>query len=126
MTDKAKIGSGSVEIDGERYGTDTWEYAGETFTVRELSINEGDDVAEAATGPEGKFNNRANTRMLLAKALIAPATTPDGIGKFASRKYLLVLQHFNRLNSLPEEKPTLPAGSAEPTSPASGEPLPTA
>ena len=124
MTDKKGLGAGSVEIDGERYGTFSFNHEGTKFTVRELSVDEGDDAAEASTDDKGKFNGRLNTRLLLAKSIVEPATTVDGVGKFGNRKYLAVLRQFNILNSLPVEVPTSPAGSAGPTSLDGGEPSP--
>src|SRR5690348_9515720 len=120
------LGPGSIEIDGERYGTFVFEFDGERHTVRELSVDQFDEANEAATGPEGKFNGSLQTRILLSKALVEPTKTPDQVGKFGNRKYLTVLRHFNDLNSLPPANPTPPAGSAGPTSPAGGEQLPTA
>lgn len=126
MTDKKNgLGAGSIEIDGERYATHAFDIDGTRYTVRELSVDEGDDAADASTDDKGKFNTRLNTRMLLAKSIVEPTATVGQVGKFGSRKYLAVLQQFNRLNSLPVEVPTLPAGSAEPTSPDGGEALPT-
>lgn len=118
------MGAGTVDIDGETYGTFSWMEGAEKHTVRELSVDEGDDAAEASTDDKGKFNGRLNTRLLLAKALVEPSKTPDQVGKFGNVKYLTILRHFNRLNSLPAEVPTLPAGSAGPTSLAGGEPSP--
>jgi len=119
------LGPGSVEIDGERYGTFTFEIDGARMTVREISVDEGDDAAETATGPDKQINGRLNSRLLLAKSIVEPVTSVEQVGKFGNRKYLAVLRHFNDLNSLPAENPTTPAGSAGPTSPAGGEPPPT-
>lgn len=126
MTEKKNgLGAGSIDIDGEKLATETFEFEGERFTVRELTIDEGDDILDAATDDKGKVNGRLNTRMLLAKALTDPVKTVEQVGKFGGRKYLTILRSFNKLNSLPIANPTLPAGSAEPTSPDGGEPLPT-
>lgn len=122
MTKRA-LGAGTVIVDDEKYATSTFDYQGERFTIRELSTDEGDDIAEAATGPgpDFKFNARLNTRLLLVKALIDPEISVDRLGKFPGPKYLTILRAFNTLNSLPEANPTAPAGSAEPASPATGE-----
>ncbi len=132
MTTKAKTGRGSVEIDGERLATDTFEFDGETYTLRELSTDEGDEIYDASQEPidvkdaaKGtKTNFRTQTRMLLARSITEPSTSPDRIGKWGGRKYTTVLRHFNLLNSISEENPTPPAGSAGPTSPDGGESLP--
>jgi hypothetical protein len=125
MTKPNGLGAGTIVIDGETYSTFSWDDRGTKHTVRELSVDEGDDVAEAATQPDKTINNRLNTRMLLAKALVEPPTTIEQVGKFGTRRYLEVLRHFNELNSLPIENPTTPGGSPGPTSPAGGEPVPT-
>jgi hypothetical protein len=130
VTDK-KNGLGSIEIDGESYATSTFEVGGQRFVTRELSMDEFDDAAEAATQPQKDkdgnpvINNRLNNRLLLAKSIVEPPTTVEKLGKFGNVKYLTILQHFNKLNSLPESNPTSPAGPAGPTSPDGGEPLPT-
>ena len=125
MTAKNGIGPGTIEIDGEALATETFEYAGTLYTVREITVDEGDQIGEATTGPDGKINFQLNTRMSLSKGLVTPPTSIEQIGKFGSRKFGLVLRTFNRLNSLPEANPTPPAGSAGPTSPAGGESSPT-
>jgi hypothetical protein len=121
---KPKVGPGTVVVDGETYATETIEYRGELFTIRELSADESADIEEVATGPGPafEFNGRLNSRMLLSKSLVEPEVTVDGIGKYPGVKYLTLLKVFNKLNSLPEANPTVPAGSAGQTSPASGEP----
>lgn len=131
MTDKkaekaeGEIKRGVIEIDGEPLATETFTVNGQTITVRELLTTESDEAWDAAMGPDGKLNTRLNSRMQIAKAMVEPKTTTEGVGKFGSRKYLTVLNSFNRLNSLPEENPTVPAGSAGPTSPDTGESSPT-
>jgi hypothetical protein len=119
-----KLGPGTIEIEGERYATETFEYDGTRYTVRELSADEGDEIYDASKDAKGEFNGRLNTRMLLSKGLVEPVTTIDGIGKFGSRKYSMVLRNWNKVNTLDEANPTPPAGSAEPTPPAGGEPSP--
>lgn len=128
MSDKRAnngIGPGWIEIEGERYATFGFMVGDALHVVRELSVDETDDAAEAATGPDGKLSPRLNTRLLLAKAMVEPATDLAGIGKFGNQKFSQVLRAYNNLNSLPAENPTAPAGSAGPTSPAGGEPSPT-
>lgn len=132
MTAK-KNGRGTTVIDGESYATETFEFDGTMFTLRELSVDEGDDIWEASQEPidakdtsKGlKLNTRLNTRLLISKALLTPQITVDQVGKWGGRKYTAVLRHFNSLNSIDEENPTLPAGSAEPTSPDGGDASPT-
>lgn len=122
MTTRRTRVNGYLEIDGERYATETVEFEGELFTVRELSADEGDDIGEAATGPDGKFNARLNTRLLLSRSLVDPQKTVEQVGKFGGRKYLTILQAFNRMNNLAPKPadPTPPAGEAGPASPSGG------
>lgn len=118
------LGPGHVEINGESYATETFDWEGSRYIVRELSLDESDEAIDMATGPDGKTNDRLSTRAMLAKSLVEPSTGIEAIGKFGARKFSLVLAAFNRLNSLPVTNPTVPAGSAGATSPSGGEPSP--
>ncbi len=129
MTDKKAngLGAGTIEIDGVQYATKTFDYEGVRYVVRELSVDEGDDIYDATIGPDGKtVNVRLNNRMYAAKGLVSPETSVEAIGKLPSRRFLAINREINALNSLPEANPTAPGGSPGPTSPAGGEPLPTA
>lgn len=127
MSNERPLGPGSVTIDGERYPTDTFEYDGERFTLRAISVDEGDECWDAALGADGKFNNRLNSRLLLVKSLVEPGgITVDQVGKWGGKKYVTLMRHFDALNNLPEANPTPAAGSAAPTSPSGGEPSLTA
>ena len=133
MTTKPKLGRGSIVIDDERLATDTFEFDGDIYVMRELTDDEGNEAWDAAQEPDPagekgatRVNGRLNTRFLIAKAMIQPTVTVDRIGKWGGRKYGTVLRHFNALNSIDSANPTPPAGSAGPTSPAGGEQLPTA
>lgn len=134
MTTKRAVGPGTVEIDGEKYGSNTFEYDGDRYTMRELSVDEGDEIWDAAQEPIDirnpasgtKTNGRMNSRMLLARALVEPIVTVDQVGKWGGRKYVTLMREFDRLNTVPEANPTQPAGSAGLTSPAGGAPSPTA
>lgn len=112
MTDKTdrKMGPGTIEIDGEILGTDTFKIGDTIYTVRELTVDEGDAIAEAAKDDKGVVQDRLNTRMLLAKAIIEPPTVVDQVGKWGGRKFVTIMRAFNTLNSLPVENPTPPAG----------------
>lgn len=112
MTEKKAdgLGPGSIEIDGERLATFSWEDEGRKFTVREVTRDEISAINEATQGPDGKSNDTLNTNMALAKALVEPARTPETIGKFGNRTFLRILRAYNDLNSLPIEVPTPPAG----------------
>jgi len=112
------LGAGSIVVDGEHYATDTFELDGQRYTMRELSVDEGDDIWDAAQAPVDpknpsgpkEVNTRLNTRLLMAKALVDPVTTADQVGKWGGRKYTLMLRKFNALNAIPEDNPTPPAG----------------
>lgn len=129
MAGKRPLGPGSMTIDGERYATDTFEYDGTTYTLRELSVDEGDEIWDAAQSPvdpskpDGamKFNSRFNSRALLARSLVEPTATVEQIGKWGGKKYVSLMRHFDRLNNVSEENPTPAAGSAAPTSPVGGD-----
>lgn len=132
MANTRKLGPGSVEIEGERYTTDTFEYDGTRYTMRELSVDEGDDIWDSAQEPADiknpsagtKLNNRLNSRLLLSKSLVEPSANVDAVGKWGGRKYVTLMRHFDALNTVPVENPTVPAGSAGPMSPAGGESSP--
>lgn len=125
MTEKTKMGRGTITIDGERLATETFSFDGDTYTMRELNADESDEAWDAAQNPDKTVNGRLNSRLLLARSLVAPTVTADGAGKWGNRKYTVLLGHFNRLNSIDEANPTPPAGSAGPTPPAGGESSPT-
>lgn len=130
MTSKAKLGAGNITIEGERYSTDTFEYDGVVTVMRELSVDEGDAIWDAAQEPDPKdktatrTNNRLNSRMLLSKSLVEPSVTVDQVGKWGGKKYVTFMRHFDGLNTVSEPNPTLPGGSPEPTSPSGGESSP--
>ena len=133
MTNERPLGHGSITIDGERYATDTFDFDGERYTLREISVDEGDEIWDAASSPvdpakpDGpmKLNARFNSRALLARSIVEPATSVEKIGKWGGKKYATLMRHFNGLNNEPEENPTPAAGSAAPTSPAGGDESPT-
>lgn len=125
MTTERALGPGTVTIDGDEFETLTVEVGSKRFTVRELTVEEGDQALVGARQPDNSINETLNTRMLLSMALVEPATTVDRIGKLKGREYVAVLRAFNDLNSLPVGNPTPPAGSAGPTSPSGGEQSPT-
>lgn len=124
MTNQRALGPGTIELDDEIYGTLTLEVGGKRYTVRELSVDEGDEALEGARQPDKSINDTLNTRLLLAKAIVEPATSVAQIGKFGSQKYVAILRAFNTLNTLPEANPTPAGGSPAQTSPDGGAPSP--
>ncbi len=119
---KKTAGRGSVTIGERTYATDTFEFEGITFTLRELSADEADDIWDTSQNPDKSLNNRLNTRFLLAKSMLEPVTTAEQMGTFGGRTFGTILRHFNALNTIDELNPTPPAGLAGPTPPAGGEP----
>jgi hypothetical protein len=92
-----------VTIDGEEYETVEVPYGGKTYTIRELSVDENDDIETAATDKDNVLNGRLNLRMSLMKAIVSPPTGMDDIGKWGGRKYLVMSRAFNKINSLQED-----------------------
>ncbi len=103
-------GPETIEVNGKQRAVVRFEYGATKYAVRELSQDEIDQTYDAATGPDDKVNFRSLTRMQLAKAVVEPATTVDGLGELGSREFTTVLNHFNELHSLPAKVPTPPAG----------------
>lgn len=128
MANERPVGHGKIRIGDDSYETDTFEYDGERFTLRELSVDEGDEIFDAASSPldpknptgPTKFNGRFNSRSLLAASMVEPTATVDQVGKWGGKKYVTFMRHFEALNNAPEENPTPAAGSAAPTSLAGG------
>lgn len=131
MSTKNGLGPGTMDINGKKFATFVFEHDGTRYTMRALKQNEIDDAFDAATGPDtpdgkpGKVNYRLLNRMQLAKSVVEPAVTVDSLGELPSPEFSVILGHFNDLHTLPEANPTVPAGSAGPTSPGGGAPLPT-
>ena len=116
----------TVTIDGEEMETLTVEYGGVAYTLRELSVEEGDAIDALSENQTPRVANRLMMRAMLEKSIIEPKVTMDQIGRWSGKKYVALSRAFNKLNTIPEENPTPPAGSAGPTSPDGGEPSPTA
>ncbi len=100
-TEPAEPETTYVEIDGEQFETKSVEHGGKTYVVRELGVQEGDDISDAATDQDGKFNERLNLRLCLSKAIVSPPTTVDDIGKWPGKRYVVVSRVFNALNTVP-------------------------
>ena len=123
MTKIEEFRHGMAE-DGD-FKTKEVEWNGTVYTLRELSVDDVDEINDATTGPDDKVNYRLNTRLSLAKSIQSPAVHPDEIGKWPTTKYTLMIRAFNNLNTIdtPGNAPSQ-NGSSEPTSPTSGEPTP--
>lgn len=108
----------TVVIDGEEYETIDVASGGKTYTLRELSVKENDDIETASTDDKGVFNGRLNLRLCLAQSIVSPPTTVDSIEKWPGRRYLLLSRAFNKVNSLPADdagKDSAASTSSEPT-----------
>lgn len=102
MTEKKAKPKTYITIDGEEYETTEVSYGSQTYTLRELSVEENDEIEEASTEADGKFNGKLNLRMCLAKSILSPETPIDKIAKWPGKKYLTLSRAFNAINSLPE------------------------
>jgi hypothetical protein len=89
-----------VTIDGEEYETADVVYGDKVYTLRELSVDEQDEIEDSATDKEKVLNGRLNLRLSLQKAIVSPPTGVDDIGKWGGKKYLIMSRAFNKLNSL--------------------------
>jgi hypothetical protein len=118
----------TVTIDGEEYETLTVEYKGKKYVLRELNVDENDEIETASTDAKGTFNGKLNLRLCLVKSIVSPPTGMDDLGKWSGKKYLTMSRAFNKLNALQEDAEgndsALPS-SAGPTSPTSGDDSPT-
>ena len=92
-----------IIIDGEEYETTTVEYGNTLYTLRELSVQENDDIEAASTDAGGTFNGKLNLRLCLSKSIVSPETDVDRIAKWPGKKYLTLSRAFNAINSLPED-----------------------
>ena len=95
-------------------------YKNVEYTLRELTVDENDEIDDAGTGADGKTNQRLVSRLSLSKSIVDPVIGPDDIGKWGGKQYLTLLRAFNEVNALPVANPTPPDGSNVPTSPAGG------
>ena len=117
-----------VTIDGEQYETTTVEWKGKKYVLRELNVDENDEIETTSTDEKGGFNGKLNLRLCLVKSIVSPPTGMDDLGKWSGKKYLVMSRAFNRLNALQEDE--LGNDSARPssdgqTSPTSGDDSPT-
>lgn len=82
---------------------------GKTFTFRELTVDENDEVADAATGPDGKWNGRLALRHMIALSSVEPKLTLAEVGKMPLSTYNAVSKAVNDVNS-----GDLPADESDP------------
>src|SRR5678816_1065161 len=93
----------TITIDGEELETVTVDYKGKKFVLRELNVDESDEIEALATDKDGKFNGNLNLRLCLAKSITSPSVTMDELGKWSGKKYLTMSRAFNKLNALQED-----------------------
>lgn len=111
MADKKPVPT-YITIDGEEYETVEVTVRDKTYTLRELSVKENDDIEDASTNPDKTFNGRLNLRLCLAKSIVSPPTTVDDMEKWSGKKYLILSRAFNRLNAVVDESVTPPVPNA--------------
>lgn len=109
MTAKTK---GYVTIDGEEYETVEVPFRDKTYTLRELSVKENDEIEDASTNPDKTFNGRLNLRLCLSKSIMSPPTGIDDMEKWSGKKYLVLSRAFNKLNSVADESVSPPVPNA--------------
>lgn len=97
--------------------------AGWEFTVRELGVDENDQIFEAAKKPDGTPDDQASLRMALALAIVKPEVTVNDIGKWPGTRLTYVARAFNQLNSI-GPNPSAPTTGSGATSPNTGESSP--
>ena len=111
---KSPDGPKFVTIGDERFETAEVVSGGKTYTLRELSVQEQDDIEDATKNPDGSFNGRLNMRLALQKGIISPPITADDVQKWPSKRYVVLSRAFNKLNVVPEDesgKDSAPASS---------------
>lgn len=76
---------------------------GTIYRLREITVSESDAAYDASQNADKTFNSRLNQRMQLAASIVSPPTSVDDIesGKWGVRKLVILLNAFDRLNSLP-------------------------
>ena len=77
----------TVTINGEEYEAADVDYGGKTYTLRELSVKENDEIEDASTDKDGKFNGRLHLRLCLTHSIVSPATNSDDIEKWPAVSY---------------------------------------
>ena len=102
MAEKKATAPTYVTIDGEEYETTEVTAGSKTYTLRELSVKENDDIEDASQNPDKTFNGRLNLRLCLSASIVSPKTTVDDIGKWPGKRYLILSRAFNSVNSLSE------------------------
>lgn len=90
--------TGTTE-DGLRW--EETEYAGTTYRLREVTVEEMDTAFDAALNPDKTYNGRLQSRVALCSSIITPTTTIDDIGKWPNAKLIALLRAYDKLNVLP-------------------------
>ncbi len=91
----------------------TVDILGRSFTFRELSVQENDDCADAARGPDNMINGRTMVRLMMIASSVDPKLTPKNLAALPQRVYAKLYDTVNALND-PEslEKPEDESGVA--------------
>lgn len=72
--------------------------AGKEFTLRELSVQENDDCADSARGPDNMINGRTMVRLMIMASCVDPKMTPMLLAKLPQRVYAKLYDAVNELN----------------------------
>ena len=102
MADKKAPEPTYIEIDGEQLETAEVEFRGTTYTMRELTVGENEEVDKGAKTPDGTYDGNLLMKLAITKSIISPPTDADDLQKWGGKKYLVISRLYNRLNSLPE------------------------
>lgn len=78
--------------------TDKVTYKGVTYTFRELTVSEVDEIREMSIDKDTGFDGRLMTRLMIAKGAVEPTMTLDDLAKFPQSVYSLVVDCVNDLN----------------------------
>lgn len=72
---------------------------GREWRFRELSVQENDDCADAAKGPDGMINGRTMMRLTILASSVSPKLTPELLAKMPTRLYGKLYDLVNELQN---------------------------
>lgn len=102
---KSPDGPKTVTVDGEEFETALFTSGGKSYILRELSVEEQDEIEDAARKPDGTSDVRLGMRLSLHKSIVSPPTEIDAIRKWPTKRYTLAARTFNNLNYLLDAEP---------------------
>ena len=92
-----------VTVNGEELETTDIEFRGQKYTLRELTVEENEEIDEGAKQKDGTYNGTLLLKLAIVKSIVAPSTTMDDLQKWGGKKYLVLSRAYNKLNSLPQD-----------------------